>query len=335
MAKDVSRRGLTRLGVAALAAPAIWPVSRARAAAHVTLRLAHPDTRTHPTQTVAEHLAADVAKKTDGAVKIQVFSGGELGSEKNIVAGMQTGIIDLGFHTSGFLESVYPHVQVLDLPFIFKDDATAARVLDGPVGQKLLAEMPAKGIYGFIWGHYGWREVETVDHPVREPADLQGIKIRIQPGAVFAATFKALGAVPVVLDIAEVYLALSQKTVGAVELPFLAVRSQKLYEVTKNAGLTNHVYNAGAFMASKRKFDALDPAYQNAIRQAAHEIQPFWRQLVTSKSVEDQKFCEAHGVSVTKTDYPAFRKAVEPVYSQFRESIGAQLVDDVLHATTA
>jgi tripartite ATP-independent transporter DctP family solute receptor len=318
-----------------VAAPAVWGAGRASAQGTVTLKLGHPDTNLHPVQSVATQFAERVAQKTGNAVKIQVFSGGQLGSETNLVSGMQTGIVDLAFHTAGFLESFFPRIQVLDLPFLFKDAGTAEKLLDGPIGQQLLADMPQKGIYGFVWGHYGWRETETVDRPVREPGDLKGVKLRIQPGAVFAASFKAVGAIPVVMDISEVYIGLSQKTIGGLELPFMAMVSSKIYEVTKYAGLTNHVYNAGALMASKAKFDRLDPAYQKAIRDAAAEIQPVWRRTVAEKTDENRKFCEGKGMVVTDTDYRAFHAAMAPVYDEFRDKIGADLVAQVMKATQA
>jgi tripartite ATP-independent transporter DctP family solute receptor len=273
-----------------------------------------------------------VSEKTHGAVKIQVFAGGQLGSETNLISGMQTGIVDMAMHTTGFLESFYPKIQVLDLPFIFKDAASAEKLLDGPIGQGLLADMPSKGIYGFTWGHYAWRVTETASQPVHEPADLKGLKIRIQPGAAFAASFKALGAVPVVMDISEVYLGISQKTIAGLEVPIIAVVSSKLYEVVKCVALTNHVYNAGALMASKRKFDTLDPAFQKSIREAATEIQPVWRKAVADKSEEDQAFLQSKGLTITEIDYPAFRAAMDPVYAEFRDKIGPGLVAQVLKA---
>jgi TRAP-type transport system periplasmic protein len=238
-------------------------------------------------------------------------------------------------HTAGFLESFFPRIQVLDLPFLFKDAASAERLLDGPIGQQLLVDMPSKGIYGFVWGHYGWRVTETVSQPVRKPEDLRGLKIRIQPGAVFAASFKAVGAIPVVLDLSELYIALSQKTVNGLELPFLAMVSSKIYEVTKYVGVTNHVYNAGALMASKLKFDTLDADQQKAIREAAIEIQPYWRATVAQKSGENRDFLAGKGMVIDEIDYPAFHAAMAPVYAEFKDKIGAELVDRVLKETQA
>jgi TRAP-type C4-dicarboxylate transport system substrate-binding protein len=170
---------------------------------------------------------------------------------------------------------------------------------------------------------------------VREPADLKGLKIRIQPSPVFNATFKALGAVPVVLDITELYLALSQNTVQGMELPFMAVASSKLYEVTKHVGVTNHVYNASLLMASKSRLDALDPKYQEVIRATANEIRPVWRKLVVEKTAEARQLCEQKGMGVLETNYAAFRSAAQPVYDEFRPTIGTDLVDKFVNAANA
>lgn len=311
-------------------------VSPVRAAGEpVVLKLAHPDTPLHPSQQIATRIAQLVEQRTKGAVKIRVFAGGQLGSEVNIVSGLTTGIVDLAMHTTGFLESFFPRIQALDLPFLFKDEAAAERVLDGPIGQQLLKDMETKGIYGLTWGHYGWRETETNTHAIRRPADMSGLKLRIQPGAVFAAMFKTVGAVPVVIDLAELYIAMSQGTVNGYELPFLAVISSKLVEVTKYVGLTNHVYNGGAFMASKLRFDSLAPKEREVIRETVKEIQPVWRKLVADKSLENRKQCEQRGLAINEIDYPAFRKAMDPVYAEFRPKIGTEFADRVIKAASA
>ncbi|HZD20238.1 MAG TPA: TRAP transporter substrate-binding protein [Burkholderiales bacterium] len=311
-------------------------VSQVRAAGEpVVLKLAHPDTPLHPSQQIATRIAQLVEERTKGAVKIRVFAGGQLGSEVNIVSGLTTGIVDLAMHTTGFLESFFPRIQALDLPFLFKNEAAAERVLDGPIGQQLLKDMETKGIYGLTWGHYGWRETETNTHAIRRPGDMSGLKLRIQPGAVFAAMFKTVGAVPVVIDLAELYIAMSQGTVNGYELPFLAVISSKLVEVTKYVGLTNHVYNGGAFMASKARFDTLSPKDRDVIRQTVKEMQPVWRKLVADKSLENRSQCEQRGLAINEIDYPAFRKAMDPVYAEFRPKIGTEFADRVIKAASA
>ena len=336
----LNRREFLRGGLGCAAAVAAsttmsFPGRPARAAAQPTvLKLGHADTVLHPGQTVATRFGDLVKERTGGSLEVRVFPVGQLGTMTNVMSGLTTGIVELAMETTGFLESFFPRIEALDLPFLFKDASSAERLLDGPIGQGLLNDMPTKGIYGLTWGHYGWRETETNAHPLRVPADFKGLKIRVQPGAVFAAMFKAVGAIPVVIDLSELYLALSQGTVNGYELPFMAVISSKLVEVTKYVGLTNHVYNAGALMASKVRLDALTPKEQEVIRETAKEIQPFWRNLVAEKSLESRKLCEQSGLVINEVDFPAFQKAMQPVYTEFRAKIGPEFVDQVMKAAS-
>ena len=184
----------------------------AQAPAHV-LKLTMADTRNHPLYQVLLRFADDVKKKTNGAVEVQVYGTGELGSQLNILTGLQTGIIDLCAHTSGFIDTLFPQFQVMDLPFLFPDLTSAEKVLDGPVGKQLASLMPSKGIYALTFGHWGWRVTSTIDRKVPEPTDMKGLKIRVQPGPIFAAMYRALGPNPIAIDFSEIYLALSQRAI--------------------------------------------------------------------------------------------------------------------------
>jgi tripartite ATP-independent transporter DctP family solute receptor len=276
-----------------------------------------------------------VEERTAGAIKIRVFSGAQLGSTVNVISGVQTGIVDFVQTTTGSYTSFFPRMQVFDLPFLFKDAPSAERLLDGPIGQELLTDMIPKGLYGLTWGTLGWRDFETRRQPVKEPADLNGLKIRIQPSPVFAAMIKAVGAIPITLDTSELYMGLSQNTVDGCEMPLVAVVGYKLYEVSRYIALSNHVYNPAVLAASKTMLDSLEPKEQEAIREAAKELQPIWRKLIAEGTEVSRKFCEQNGMTVTATDFAAFQRAVRPVYAEFREKIGADLVDRVMKATNA
>ena len=332
-----SRRNFVRTGLRYAGAGALGVAmpGLVRAAAPIELKLAHGDLPRHPAQQVALNFAKLVEERTGGEVRIRVFSGGQLGTELNSISGLSTGIIDFAMQSSGFLAQFFPRIQVLDLPFLFKDSATANQVIDGKVGAEIFSDMPAKGVEGLCWGHNGWRVVEMRNSPVHEPKDLNGIKIRLQPSAIFASMFKAVGALPVTLDVTEVYLGLSQNTVQAVEVPFLVVVASKLYEVIKYVGLTNHVYGVAAMLAGKAKLDSLSGKNQSVIRDTAKEMTTQWRTSLAQRSDEDQKLCEQKGVKINAVDHDAFRKAMSPVYSEFRDKIGADIVDQVVKATSA
>ncbi|WP_245474593.1 TRAP transporter substrate-binding protein [Bradyrhizobium sp. Leo121] len=180
-----------------------------------TLKLVFADTTTHPFMPVAKRFAEAVKNKTSGAIEVQVFTVGQLGTQVNMLTGLQTGIIDLCAHTSGFVQMLYSKFMAVDLPFLFSDLEKANKVMDGPVGEQLMSEFPSKGVYGLGYGWWGWRVVETVEQPLKAPEAMRGLKIRVQPGALYAAMFKTLGASPVQIDLSEIYLALSQRTIDA------------------------------------------------------------------------------------------------------------------------
>jgi tripartite ATP-independent transporter DctP family solute receptor len=295
-----------------------------------TLKLTFADTRNHPLYQVLLRFAENVKKKTNGAIEVQVFSTGELGSQTNILTGLQTGIIDLCAHTSGYIDTLIPQFQVMDLPFLFPDLATAEKVLDGPVGKQLADLMPPKGIYGLSYGYWGWRVTSTIDRKVPKPDDMKGLKIRVQPGPIFAAMFRALGANPIAIDYSEIYLALSQHTIEAIETPIIALPSAKHYEVVKTVNLTNHVYNAGVMMVSKRKFDSLPANVQESLRAASHELTTDWRRTMVEKTDETSKLLKDKGLTINEVDRAAYRKQTDGVYKEFRDIIGGELVDAVM-----
>jgi TRAP-type transport system periplasmic protein len=329
----IERRQLLKTAAAGLAGSVAMPfIGRTGWAATPThtLKLTFADTQSHPLYDVLKRFADDVQKRTSGAIEIQVFSIGQLGSGTNILTGLQTGIIDLCAHTSGFIDTIFPKFQVVDLPFLFPDAASAERLLDGPTGAKLLELLPSKGIYGLGYGHWGWRVVSTIDRKLVEPQDMRGLKIRVQPGAIFAATFRTLGANPVAIDLTEVYLALSQRVIDSIETPMISVAATKHEEVVNTINLTNHVYNVGVMMASKAKFDALPADAREAIRAASAGLTKDWRTTIAAKSDEIAQRFKAKGMTIVEVDRDKYRKATESVYPQFKEIIGADLYDEVL-----
>jgi tripartite ATP-independent transporter DctP family solute receptor len=329
----IERRKILKIGasaaVASVAMPFVGRTGWAATPTH-TLKLTFSDTQAHPLYDVLKRFAEDINKRTSGAIEIQVFSIGQLGSGTNILTGMQTGIIDFCAHTSGFVDTIYPKFQVVDLPFLFSDAASAEKLLDGPTGTKLLDMLPAKGIYGLGYGHWGWRVVSTIDRKAPEPDGMKGLKIRVQPGAIFASTFKALGASPVAIDLTEVYLALSQRVIDAVETPMISLAATKHDEIVNTINMTNQVYNVGIMMASKSKFDALPADAQKAIRDASVNLTKDWRTTIAAKSDEAAKHYKATGKTIVEVNRADYLKATESVYPQFKEIIGADLYDAVL-----
>lgn len=329
----ISRRHVIGAAGGALAAPAI--IGTARAQGRV-LKMTLADTVSNPVYDVCMKFAADVRERTKGSLDIQVYGAGQLGSQVNALTGMQTGIIDFVAHTTGYMDTIWPRCAVLDLPYIFRDGAMAAKVLDGPVGEELFKAFPARGVYGLCWGHWGWRPCSTtLTKPLTEPADMQGLKIRIQPGAIFAESFKQVGAIPVAIDISEVYVAMSQGAVQAIETPMISMVANKMQEIVKVVNQTNFVYNAGALMVSKRRFDSFKPEQQTAVREAAKAMAVYWRTDIATATEKAGATMKAAGVQIADVDTAAYAKALKPIYDKFRPVIGDDLLNAVLKQTGA
>jgi tripartite ATP-independent transporter DctP family solute receptor len=317
-----TRRQAIAAGAATFATTALGlgrDVQRASAAEPLVLKLAHPNGPNHPFNKLGAQFGADIEKRSKGRFKVQVYPSGTLGSEVNIVSSLQTGVINFAFHTGGFIAAFVPAVQVIDAPFLFKDVPTAQRVLAGDVGKALVSELDAKNITHLAWGRFGWRMMETTEKIITVPADLKGLKIRIQPSPIFAAMYKALGAEPVVLDNADVYVGLSQKTVNGCDYPWGGFVDFKLYEVAKHVNKTQHVYNAGVFMASKPWLSSLAPADQQIFREAAAAMIPHWNASIVDLERDDEALVKRAGCSVNGVDFAAFHQAMTPVYAEFKQ----------------
>lgn len=331
--RATSRRFLLQSAIATLAAPAI--IGTARAATR-QMKMTLADTVASPVFPICQRFADNVKKRTNGAIDIHVYGAGQLGSQTNALTSLQTGIIDFVAHTTGYIDTIIPQASVLDLPFVFRDSATAERVLDGSIGRELFDHFPERGIYGLCWGHWGWRPVSTAAAtPMTHPDDMKGLKIRVQPGAIYAETYRIVGAVPVAIDLSEAYLAMSQGAVGAVELPFISMVANKYQEVVKTVTETNFVYNAGALMVGKNRMDGLPPEQQKAIREAAADMSIDWRKTVAEATTSATGVMKAAGVAIVQPDIDAYVKATRPIYDQFRPTIGADLVDAILKQTGA
>lgn len=312
-------------GAASLAAP-----FAARGAEPTVLKLNLPSTQTDPMSVSSAKFAELVEKNSNGAVRIQMFYNGTLGSQKASISGMQTGTIDMTNQTTAWVESLSPHIQALDLPFAFSDEAAAERVLDGPIGRQISSELAKRGILVLSWATNGWRDFELVSATVTKPADMHNLKIRIQSGAVYVSMVKALDAVPTVIDFSEVYLALQQKVVDGLEVPPPTVIATKLNEVVKSISLTHHMYNPAPLMMSKVRFDGLPADQQKAVTDAGAAVLPVWRQIYKDFQEKALVDLKAKGLAINTVDRPAFHKAMTPVYDEIRQKVGAGFVDQLL-----
>jgi tripartite ATP-independent transporter DctP family solute receptor len=283
----------------------------------------------------ARQLGAAVARRSNGRLQIEVFPNSQLAKERESVQGLLSGTVDMTAQATPWIESFYPQMQVLTLPFLFKDSASAFRVADGPIGDELFAGLETKGITGLLWCGTSFREFESTGRPIKTPDDVKGLRFRVQSGAVYVGMATALGAIPVQIDYSELYTALSQKTIDLIDSTPDGLVSAKLQMVTKNLAMTNHVYNLNPLIASKKKLDELPSDLQRILREEIRAIRTSWRNRCDQQAAESLQALKSGGMTFTEIDHAAFQRAMEPVYAAAQTRVGGDLVQRLVRASNA
>ena len=290
-----------------------------------TLRFASEAPRSDTQFIAGERFNELLKAKTNGALDAKVFADSSLGAFQAAISGVRGGTIDIVVSGSGNFVGLVPLLGVFDIPFMFKDTAHAYRVLDGKTGQEMLDKLGEFGMKGLAFWDNGWRELTNNVRPVKSPADVKGLKVRTTGSPAHIEAFRLLGANPVPMPLAELYTALEMKTVDAQEHPLGVLWSAKLYEVQKHLSLTNHCYSALILVMNKAKFDALPPAQQKALVEAAREAGAYQRKLNNdnmSRIVADVK--KAGMQVVENVDTQPFLEATKPGRKTFTDKFGGE-----------
>jgi TRAP-type transport system periplasmic protein len=317
-----------------LAALAVGTANGARAAGaaeEYTLRLNVNEGVTSAFALGAIHFATSVLRRSKGQLKVEVYPNHQLASQQESISALTSGALDFSIVGTAFLTSLVPRLAVFDMPFLCKDNASGYRLLDGRVADDFSAELEARGIVGVGWTG-SFKELSTTTRAVVVPEDMKGLRIRIPNGAVFAATFQALGAIPVTIDVAESYLALQQHTVDGIDLNLDLIADGQYYNVIKHVAMTNHIFSVTPLLGSKRKIEMLPAPLQKIVREEGKTAIAAWRATANQKMSSQLDVLKKNGVAFTQIQYPAFRKAVDPVYTTFSAKLGADFLERVVRA---
>jgi TRAP-type transport system periplasmic protein len=261
-----SRRRFLAAGGAGAVTAAFAPRARAAAPEVTTLKLATVAPEGTPW---AEQLAAykqRVEAAAKGRLKLKPFLGGALGDENQTVAECRRGAIAMWGGTTGALATSVPEISVLELPFLFKAATEADHVLDKVLNAELDKLLAARGFVRLFWSENGFRSFGTKWGPVKSPADLKGHKMRSQESLVHLETYRAFGALPQPIAVTEVLPALQTGVVDGFDNTPLYTFAASWHLAIKHFTLTEHCYQPGAVLISKKVYDTLAPDLQQALR---------------------------------------------------------------------
>ncbi len=261
----------------------------------------------------------------NGRLDVQVFPGGALGSEGEIIGQLQTGMTDMLLTTTGPLGQQNPIYYVLETPYIFINYAQVDKVLDGPAGDKLLKGLEAKGLVGLAFWENGFREMSNNARPIKAPADLKGLKMRTQQNRLHMKYFSDLGANPTPLPFTEIYNALATKMVDGQENPLSLIATNKFYEQQKYVSLTDHVYSSVPVYYSKSKWDKLPADVQKLVKDTVYDMRLWQRKLGRDqqKAYIDEISKKSQVVELSDAEKAAFQKAAEPAFEWAKKEYGA------------
>jgi tripartite ATP-independent transporter DctP family solute receptor len=304
----------------ALAAAAAALVFAAGASAR-DFRSAEVHPADYPTTLAVQYMGKLLAERSGGKIGIHVYPAGVLGTEKDTVEQLRIGGLDMMRINAAALNTVVPETIVTVMPFLFRDTAHLHTVLDGPIGDEILASMASQGIVGLAFYDSGARSFYTAKKPIRSLADMKGMKIRVQQSDLFVALIEALHANPTPMPYGEVYTALKTGIVDGAENNWPSYESSRHFESAKFYTLSEHSMAPEVLAFSKIVWDKLSKDEQAMIRKAAKDSVPYMRKLWEEREVKSRQVVEAAGVQViTLANKQEFVDAMKPVYAKFADS---------------
>ncbi len=278
----------------------------------------------YPTVVAVENMGKRLDAATNGRIKIQTFPGAVLGQEKEAVEQTQLGAIQLARISLGVIGPVVPEVDVFNMPFVFRDINHMRKVIDGAVGQDLLDKVTASParLVGLGWMDGGSRSLYT-KKPVRTPADLKGVKVRMMGNPLFVDTMNAMGGNGISMAYGEVFTALQTGVIdGAENNPPSYFTANHFNAGAKYYTQTNHLIIPEILVMSKVTWDKLSDADKALIKRAAREAQMDQRAL-WDKSVEEYTGkLKAAGVEFINVDNKPFYDATAPVRAKYGAKFG-------------
>lgn len=280
----------------------------------------------------AKFLADDLAKRTGGKFHMKGFASASLGSDIQMQNALIGGAQEMTVVTTSTLVGIVDDFGVFDLPFLFANAKEADTVLDGPVGQKLMAKLESKGLVGLVFWENGFRNLTNSKHPITKMDDLKGVKLRVMQNPMYIDMFNSMGANAVPLSFSELFTALESKTVDGQENPVNTIQSSKFYEVQKYLSITNHVYSPWIVLASKKWWDGLNADEKKAVMESAVASRDFERKDSRAEAAQALADLKKKGMEVTvlnDKELARMRATAHPAVEKFAAAGHADLVKQI------
>jgi tripartite ATP-independent transporter DctP family solute receptor len=293
------------------------------------LKLAHALDTEHPVHKGMVFFAKKVSEKSAGRLRIDIYPSGQLGSERECIEQLQVGALSITKASSSAIEAFVPKMKVLGLPYLFRDSEHYWQVLLGPIGKELLAAGESVGLKGLCFYDAGARSFYTKDKPIESPAELKGMKIRVQKSEMAIKMILAMGGSATPIDWGELYTSLQQGVVDAAENNPPSFYSSMHYEVCRYYILDEHTRCPDVLLISTFVWEKLSPEFRRTLQEAADESVTYQRQRWAEKEKQCLEDLEKAGVTITHPDKTPFREAVGSMWKDFENTEVGELAERI------
>ena len=311
-----------------------WSVFGTTASAE-TIRLAHTAAVSHAHHEAATVFAENVAKRTGGKVKVEVYPAGELGVQPALAELITLGALDMAVVSLGNLAMYDKRLNAMTAPFLFSDYAHAHRTIDNFVMGWMNEGLAKHDALGLSMFDYGFRQTTTKNVPINTADDLKGLKIRVPPSTGLLAAFDAVGANTQKIAYSELYTSLKQGVVVGEENPVFTILADSLYETQNELAMTNHYFDCQVLLVNKMFFDGLAPDVQKVIREEAVKAQNLTRKRISEGESAVVEELKKKGMHVTTPDRASFVAKMRPAYEKVGKLAGEKEMDKLLTAVKA
>lgn len=320
---------------------AVWTIAALLATAlpaqaQTKWRLAGNFATEHSSSVAMNMFRDDLAKASGGSFVVDVFPAMQLGGAAENVQNVRAGTLQMIWVGMAFLSRTVPELEAISLPFQFDSREQAFRVVDGPVGQLLDAKLGEKGLISLGFLELGARHVTNSKRPITSLEDLKGLKIRMQPNETHLATFRALGANALAMDIKELYSAMQQGVVDGQENPFSVINASRYFEVQKFVANTGHFFDFINVVANRKAFEALTPAQQKWLRDSMAKAVAWQRARAQAEENESIAEIKKRGMvwnEVSPQFREQMRKASAGIVEDVKKRVGTDIVNRVIAET--
>ena len=293
------------------------------------LKLAHVLDINHPVHKGMVYMADKAADKSGGKIRVDIYPSGQLGAERDLIELLQIGSLAMTKVSTAPLEGFVPEMKIFGIPYVFRNDEHRWNVLNSQIGKNLLLAGEKYFLRGLCYYDAGSRSFYTKNKPIKSPADLEGMKIRVMKSITSVEMVQALGGSPTPIPWGELYTALQQGVVDGAENNPPSFFLSRHYEVCKYYSLDEHTSVPDILLMSTVVWKSMTPEEQQCLQEAVNESVEYQKILWKESSDKALEEVQKAGVEILHPDNTPFRELVHEMHESYRDTPIYELIQQI------